>query len=686
MNDNILDEMDLPLANPNEELENISRNKFSPLFDVTLFELRPEKPRDKGIDLEVEAKKNGRYTNFKFNVQLKATDSKDPNIDGSISHQINTYNINYLFNGSSTAYYVLYDKKTDQFFFENLGAFVKAISEKNPLWKKQATHVLRFSKKLDANAIAEMYKLAIQKGEFHRKINEKLVAKSAILESGNRIHIDYDLNVFDDQEIRETIEAIGLDLVNEGQWTKIITVHKRASGSMATTAKYNLILGIANYYSANYLDALSFLRKASKNTEDLSKDLIEHGKYFQIVTEFTLGMISHDEYKQKIEPLESTDNVGLYVKIEKAKNKYTTSLLSDPANGYDSFSKELNQIINDSNANTNIKLLARCELMYYEGIKNNMEFVRGVANINAMEASAGFNQDLRMLSAVPLIKCHNNWEQKSQALLDDAFEAKNHFTYYMAVVASVKVKYQFTVYTDILIKEQERVGLEVVEKADQTSSLENMITILDLAENFYQHFEHVGNICATLSNKYQILHFMGRFDAAYVVLEEITSIVEKYDLNEEGRKLLSLKESGTTHERFHALIDGSFRESNDQLNEHNYLTKEMEKMDDAEVGSKISSKEVSLIQLMPIGMFQYPTASRDHVYAILGIVDEKVKVQFNNIYNLGAVPVANIYYNPITNEGPLDGHLVFKNIENWRHVYRIRKALYEARYYRFEQN
>lgn len=44
----LLDEMDLPLVNPNEELETVSNNYFKPLFDVSKFEIHSEDFRDKG--------------------------------------------------------------------------------------------------------------------------------------------------------------------------------------------------------------------------------------------------------------------------------------------------------------------------------------------------------------------------------------------------------------------------------------------------------------------------------------------------------------------------------------------------------------------------------------------------------------------------------------------------------------
>ena len=46
---------------------------------------REEVYRDKGVDLDIELKYNYKYTNFRFIVQLKATDAIEENSDGSYS-------------------------------------------------------------------------------------------------------------------------------------------------------------------------------------------------------------------------------------------------------------------------------------------------------------------------------------------------------------------------------------------------------------------------------------------------------------------------------------------------------------------------------------------------------------------------------------------------------------------------
>ena len=48
------------------------------------------------------------------------------------------------------------------------------------------------------------------------------------------------------------------------------------------------------------------------------------------------------------------------------------------------------------------------------------------------------------------------------------------------------------------------------------------------------------------------------------------------------------------------------------------------------------------------------------------------------------IPVANIFYPEIEKEGFQDGNAANRNIENWKNMYRVRKAFYENKFYRFE--
>eukprot|EP00388_Colpodella_angusta_P000643 GDKJ01002255.1.p1 GENE.GDKJ01002255.1~~GDKJ01002255.1.p1 ORF type:complete len:688 (-),score=67.67 GDKJ01002255.1:143-2206(-) len=683
IDDRILDEMNLPWASSNETLEIISNNYFRPLFKPDFFLIRPEAERDKGIDHHIEIKKGNKYLNFRFVIQLKATDSKDFNKDGSISLQLDTSNINYLLNNPMPAFYVLFFKETNTFYYESINDFAKSLYKKDTNWNSQRSHVLRFSKPFNESVIDEIFQLTLKKGKFQRTINEKVIAQSLTVNRGDKITIDTDFNVADDGEIRKLIEGIGLEIINEGKWKDVIFVHKKASGNVASTSKYNLVLGIANYYCGNLMDALSFFRTATNLKSELTADLRNHLLFFDTTVKYSIGLISYEEYDMKMQQLESADNVGLYIKLEKAKRKYIESLNINSIDRYENFVSDINAIITHPKANDSIKLNAKCELILFEGYKNNMEYVKGVSMINALEISIGPNIQLRVDSAKRFISANEIWFKNVQQLKEDAVNTKNYFAYYIAIINEVKITYEFEVYTTNVYIVQDTPESPKPEIPDKEPFFERMLEKISDAMSYFYHIGHIENIIATLSTKYEILHYLNRIEDAEKVLYDLESIIESYDLTEQKKKLKILKNNGATHQHFKVWMDKIFSESEAKKREFDEMRSEMIKMDEEE--SKIKGKTTTNnlhIHLFPIGYFQFPIAQKENVYEILNFTQE-AKNRFDEMFKM-VIPVANIYYNPIMQEGYVDGKLADKGIEVWRNIFRVRKSFYENKFYRYE--
>src|SRR5437667_9299493 len=92
----------LPASDRNAELQRHSVKAVHGLLrntDEILF--RDERIEDYGVDGSFELKVGGAFTNLRCQVQLKGSDVVKPNADASISHQVDTYNLNYLLNGHS---------------------------------------------------------------------------------------------------------------------------------------------------------------------------------------------------------------------------------------------------------------------------------------------------------------------------------------------------------------------------------------------------------------------------------------------------------------------------------------------------------------------------------------------------------------------------------------------------------
>jgi hypothetical protein len=96
----------LPKSDDNEELQQQSLVAFRAAAPTNLFLVRDERVDDKGVDLVLEAKASGRFTNIRAQVQLKATGETELNGDGSFSFSVATSNLNYLLNGQCPLYAV----------------------------------------------------------------------------------------------------------------------------------------------------------------------------------------------------------------------------------------------------------------------------------------------------------------------------------------------------------------------------------------------------------------------------------------------------------------------------------------------------------------------------------------------------------------------------------------------------
>lgn len=680
-----LDDMDLPKANLYEELETLSEHNLQPLFQPSQFELCTRDRRDKGIDLTYEIKRNNKHLGFRFIIQLKATESIWANkADGSFSKSIETSNINALLNNGHTAFYLFYDANTKTFYYEHLTNFLKHLNGKDKDWGKQGSHVLRFGKNLLPDGINFIYEAALQNGLRQRNLLERATYISTSFSKSDRVSLDADFNVTDDAKIRDLIENLGFELINEGKWREILSVHKKATGNVATTALYNLILGIANYYGGSRWDALSFLKKGINLKLELDEEMQMHLAYFDITVRYSSELISEEEYAKRIRKIENSETVGPYIKLENAKRKYIASFNNNSEARFDLYVKEIEEIINNPKANAGLILTARCELILFQGYFNNHEYLTGIAQINITDELFGVDTNSRIQSARKFVTSNEAWYKSVEKVIEQAVKQKNDFAYFTALTNKAKVTYQFLIYMANVKVEKEIPGYPVKQASDNTPMLERTLKDIGEASNFFSGIGHTENTIAAASTMYEILHYLKKIDEAKRIMTELEMLIDKFDLEDHKKRLEYLKNGGTTHETFKNLIDQIFTSAENRKKEIDKMREEMMQMDDAEKMVRGKSKAVNLqINLFPIGYFQFPEEKTELVYEILQVTNPEVKKHFDKMFKM-VIPIANILHNPIEMEGLQDGILGDKGIENRRNIYRIRKAFYDNKFYRFE--
>jgi hypothetical protein len=267
---------------------------------------------------------------------------------------------------------------------------------------------------------------------------------------------------------------------------------------------------------------------------------------------------------------------------------------------------------------------------------------------------------------------------------NEALESKNYLALYNAITNEVKVSYEFDVYTRYVSIEKDLPGYPKPEMPDKIPVFNRMLEKIQKASEYYSQIGHIENLIVALSVKYEILHFLENLDKAEEVLNEMEMIINTYDLDNQKIRFVNLKNKGTTHEHFSHLVSEILDKAKIDKDEYDIIVREMKKMDDIKKKINKITNEIFVIQLFPIGYFQFPKSDKDKVFHILNIQSDKAKRNFKELFESGIIPVANIFYEIIKQEGYLNGKLADVGIQSWRHIYKIRKGFHENNYHRFE--
>jgi hypothetical protein len=102
-----------------------------------------DEPTDYGVDCSLELVVEGRVTNFRCQVQVKATDSELLNADGTVSLRVDASNLNYMLCGSCPLY-VLYVAPRRELRYLWARDERDRLDASTPGWREQGTVTLRF--------------------------------------------------------------------------------------------------------------------------------------------------------------------------------------------------------------------------------------------------------------------------------------------------------------------------------------------------------------------------------------------------------------------------------------------------------------------------------------------------------------------------------------------------------------
>ena len=678
MTEEEFDKMQLPLVNAEEDLEQISKDKLRPIFSVNKFQIREEVYRDKGIDLNLELKRNSKFTNFRFLIQLKATASLKKNNDSSFSVQIKTSNIEYLLNAGIPAYYVLYDSREDKFYYENVKDFLVELAQEKKNWGSQGKHSLRLKKELNPQSSEEVYKDVFSTCLASRNLHEKLVLRNASFQSPNNIIIDINNDIYSDEEIVDIIEKYGLQLINELRFNDIIELNKKIVGNVPLSSLHSLVVGSAYFYKGELFKAIANFKDSKRRLTDLTPELQNHLKYIDLFAKHEVGLISSEIFNKQASELEENSNIKYYLEVEKAKQHYIANFISGGNNNFDEYIAKLDKIIHSEDSTENHKSIASLAKFEAWGDRIVSDYYREVLRFKHTHASFPIGEDVKASVSKSIEETFNQWYEEFSKFINYLLDKNFTFNYYLARITESKIWYKYTVYWsfDRYNYDQE------IDDFDNTHDLnedflEYSLKNIRSAKEYFIDIQHFNNKCVALAIEYEILDFFKKEEEASKAINELELEMDLTDSESDKAKFTFLKEEGTFHQRLRKLIKELPKNAQSFIKEWEEKVKLMQAWDQEDKNKTMDSPNGSYsIDLFPIGMFRFPKESLGIVHDILKINDEELRGQLSDMHEI-VTPIINILYENITQEGPREGNLAYEWGVSDKNIYRIRKAFYE---------
>lgn len=535
-------QLPLPQSNSNEDLETISRRHFALLFDPKLFEIRHEDFRDKGIDLTIEVKENGAYTNFRSSFQLKATRSAKPNRDDSISLSISVSNIQYLLNFVMPSYYVLYDATLNLFYIENANTVYAALVDKYRDDPFPDQFTIRFTKQLDTNAVSEIYNDTLSKGKLLSRISPNITNNSA------GIVVDFNKHVFSIDDNLRLINKFGFNLLNDHRFDTIIELEKRCHPRQNTTPVFNLVCGIAYYQKAQIFKAIEFMKNAEKEKGYFEPPVRSMLEYTLLNARFILGLISEDALKEGVSKIINSQEIGSFLQLEKIKKDYWEGPVTHKENQRSKLLKlyaDTQAVLADDKYSTGAFVMAYAFIL-------NSEYI-----ILINEALKNFLHIAGRVKYYQQTKTYKQFEFLEKALLQ-RFDATIEYAYKiedllgMVNVSGDKVAWAYNKASFRYILDNFDIQSFTVDgpvNAEDTAQLKLHLQSLDKQIMAYEHIDHVENAIACLERKYEIQHFIGLADDASSTAREIDELITTHEFNGIRERLNQLMTGQTSHER-----------------------------------------------------------------------------------------------------------------------------------------
>lgn len=388
-------------------------------------------------------------------------------------------------------------------------------------------------------------------------------------------------------------------------------------------------------------------------------------------------MITKEEYEKIISTIKPDKHISFHIEIDKAIEDLKEKIFKTENFRVEEFEDCLKSIISNVDASLHVKLRAKSELLIYEGNIAIQEYNRHICRINAFEESLFVNYEYRKKVNDELQYLFSDIEQQYSELFKELKASNNHFAFYYLL--TYKQKYDFQKYSTFEILKLVKEPIIV----DYSENFDGILNHLDSCLEYFSKIGHIENQLFVKSIKYEILHYLKKYELADFLINELENSVELIDVKNLKKQLDFIKDGGTNHQMLQKLLDDNINNPKEKIEQ---LRLELIHIDEKEKNINLNRENYFQVNLFPIGEFFVPKNNLEQFYKIFDIKKVKLKEQFKFMFELGVVPVVNTYVFPIKQEGPLKGNLEYKGFENFMNMYSARKKFFENKFYKSKNN
>ena len=538
----------LPMSSRQETLETISRNQLMLLFDPSIFELRAENHRDKGIDIIGEIKQNGMYTNFRFAVQLKSTESVKKQRDGSISFPIEVSNLNYLLNFGLPGYYILYDYPANQFYIISVAEVYRSLLKKYSHDQLPKTYKVKFKEKLDQAQIDGLYKETYENGTLLKKLSMHVRIQAGREPSTKGFVIDEQQDVYSVEHNIEFIDQVGYQLLNQHAFSKIVEIEQRTHPRSKASPMFNMVCGVAYYHQANLFKAIELLKLAHSEIDRLHPEDGSMVSYTLAHAKYILGLISELDFRKETAEIVANENVGTFLQLENLYNQFIRSEETEQGSRIKKYYEDVMRIVDNHPEFHDMRVVAHAKIIRAEATLLLHELAKN--SLLTMGRKIDAYRDLLMTD---WLKFDDQILNQSKELYEYALKQGNFLS--LSNLMMEKIEWEFAKVFHFHAfnnwnKEKLTINPEVT--LDDKKLLLNFLSDIDKIAETYDRLQHRENQFNCLRCKYAILDFLGNKEGADECAKEMKELITTYEMNGLRKQFDNMVQGGMKHRVFMA--------------------------------------------------------------------------------------------------------------------------------------